>query len=1300
MKKIVFLLGLVLGWLTEGWGQGIQSCTPFRRNNTEALNCHVSLDSPLAANYQQEKRAVVLIEFVPDGSSTSCACTGSLINTTSMNKDSVYVLTASHCIQSQSEARSAVFTFKYEGYNQDVDVVRVQGSNLVATALDLDFTLLQISNSGLNSCFNEFYLGWDVTPAQSYLSWWRSYLSQVTEVEKMAGIHHPMGDDKKISLKRGLPYVGSFTKIRGSSNPCAKPSQFQSDAHWKIEDWTNGTTEPVSSGSPLLDWRKRTVGILSGISSHTCTQTASYQRIDKCWTNQLKRWLDPEKSNVLKLDGYNPQNLQWTAENSYEPNNGVASAEDVFPKLYTGFWGFLRSYIHTSSDNDYFKIKLAGRSRLKLTLRDKASGYDLKILAGNQVIDNVRNAGMANETEVFDCILENGQEVYAFIGNNGGNGSTSPYKLEVEVLACTDSYEPNEWYNQANFTAFPQNLGETAVMRTIQAPISDSDDEDWYAIGVDATGTLTLDLTDLPYDYNLQLYNLLGQPIATSATNGLANERVSKLHNQLQSTIYYARVYRVTNQFSVCEPYTLKLNWQPSTACVVPTPSVSTTAESAAGARDGAVRLTLTGGATPYTFSWNNGVTTQNISNLSGGRYTVTITTADGCRTTATATVPTTGSIAPYCDAITTLTSNSAIFSDGSGTADYAPFSDCRWLIQPINAQNITLNFTAFALGANDTVFVYDGNSIAAPLLSKFSSSLAPSPLVSSGGSLYIRFMTNATSQAAGWTARYSTSLLQATENLVGYEYWFDNSDNNRISRFFTPIASRSLDVRLNTEGLSYGLHTIHFRTKDENGVYSSVVSQFFTKEKPKEATPEMVYWEYWCDENYNDRVVEGFPYGENMVIDDYVLPPDSLKVGLHTLHAHFQDINGEWSSVISRFFYKSTPSISDNKIKAYRFWFDDAAQNMQTKAVNPPSDVVALDSLLNVSALGVGRHLIHFQHQDLNSVWSSVVTDTFFVYFQPLARFTYQNVNCTNGQVQFTNSSTEATSYLWRFGDGTTSNQAVPLKTYSNAGTYTVSLIATNGGGFIDSIGQQITVTNTSVTATITPTTMVTLCSKDSVQLTVNGGSTYRWSTGQTTPSVWIKQSGNYTVTVTNASGCTATASKNVTVVERPTVNFNFTVQGAKVTFNNLSTNATTYLWRFGNDTVSTLTNPVANYRNNGTYKVCLTANNSQNCTDSICKDVTLTKVSIQELPEGLKVRISPNPTNGFLQVDLQYFQPFQPKDKLIVTDLLGRQIVALTILNNSNTLDLSTFANGIYVLQLVLNNKLYTLEKIVKSD
>ena len=48
---------------------------------------------------------------------------------------------------------------------------------------------------------------------------------------------------------------------------------------------------------------------------------------------------------------------------------------------------------------------------------------------------------------------------------------------------------------------------------------------------------------------------------------------------------------------------------------------------------DGAIALNITGGITPYTYSWNTGETTTSISNLSKGTYIFELTDANGCTT-------------------------------------------------------------------------------------------------------------------------------------------------------------------------------------------------------------------------------------------------------------------------------------------------------------------------------------------------------------------------------------------------------------------------------------------------------------------------------------------------------------------------------------------------------------------------------------------------------------------------------------------------------------------------------------------
>jgi hypothetical protein len=67
--------------------------------------------------------------------------------------------------------------------------------------------------------------------------------------------------------------------------------------------------------------------------------------------------------------------------------------------------------------------------------------------------------------------------------------------------------------------------------------------------------------------------------------------------------------------------------------------STSVTNVTCKGSATGAINLTVSGGASPYTYSWTGGATTQDITNRVAGSYTVTVTDDNGCTATKTATI-------------------------------------------------------------------------------------------------------------------------------------------------------------------------------------------------------------------------------------------------------------------------------------------------------------------------------------------------------------------------------------------------------------------------------------------------------------------------------------------------------------------------------------------------------------------------------------------------------------------------------------------------------------------------------------
>ncbi|MCB9319115.1 MAG: T9SS type A sorting domain-containing protein [Lewinellaceae bacterium] len=88
------------------------------------------------------------------------------------------------------------------------------------------------------------------------------------------------------------------------------------------------------------------------------------------------------------------------------------------------------------------------------------------------------------------------------------------------------------------------------------------------------------------------------------------------------------------------------------------------------GGASGAIALTVSGGTTPYSYHWSNGATTKNISNLSGGNYSVTITDNGGCTLVKSASVNSSGgplvNIACSSDPLTSRTVSNSHQSCGS----------------------------------------------------------------------------------------------------------------------------------------------------------------------------------------------------------------------------------------------------------------------------------------------------------------------------------------------------------------------------------------------------------------------------------------------------------------------------------------------------------------------------------------------------------------------------------------------------------------------------------------------------------
>lgn len=83
------------------------------------------------------------------------------------------------------------------------------------------------------------------------------------------------------------------------------------------------------------------------------------------------------------------------------------------------------------------------------------------------------------------------------------------------------------------------------------------------------------------------------------------------------------------------------------------------------GASTGNINASLSGGTTPYTYYWSNGSTTQNLSNVKAGQYSVTVVDFYGCADVETATITQSNAIK-----VDRLTSNVSCFGNTGAAID------------------------------------------------------------------------------------------------------------------------------------------------------------------------------------------------------------------------------------------------------------------------------------------------------------------------------------------------------------------------------------------------------------------------------------------------------------------------------------------------------------------------------------------------------------------------------------------------------------------------------------------------------
>ena len=160
------------------------------------------------------------------------------------------------------------------------------------------------------------------------------------------------------------------------------------------------------------------------------------------------------------------------------------------------------------------------------------------------------------------------------------------------------------------------------------------------------------------------------------------------------------------------------------------------------------ILATFSGNTIPPTISTTNGVGAMCIKFVSDAT-----TTSNGWSANYTSTITT-----PTCNGITTLTTPTGSFNDGSGTANYTNNQQCAWYIAPPCATSVTLDFSAFNTELNyDGIIVYDSLQ-ATNVLGVFSGTTLPSSITSTTGKMLVVFVSDYETVSQGFTANYTST--------------------------------------------------------------------------------------------------------------------------------------------------------------------------------------------------------------------------------------------------------------------------------------------------------------------------------------------------------------------------------------------------------------------------------------------------------------------------------------------------------------------------------------------------------------
>lgn len=687
--------------------------------------------------------------------------------------------------------------------------------------------------------------------------------------------------------------------------------------------------------------------------------------------------------------------------------------------------------------------------------------------------------------------------------------------------------------------------------------------------------------------------------------------------------------------------------------------SVTSISDENCGQSDGAVDVMVSGSGIVST-TWSNGATTEDITGLAAGQYTLTVTNDVGCEATAIASVANiTGTLA-----ITFSNTGDETCQNGQGFVDIEVSGNNPISYAWSNGQT-SQDATGLSAGTY-TVLITDG--LGCVLQQSFTIGNNNITNLSVSESITMPYCTTA------------NGAIDVTVNggISPYTYsWATGQSTQDINS----IAAGSYEITVTDDANCQVTEIITVESQNSGLGFTQLQIQ---NEFCGDGNGSIVIWTGGtADDYYIDGVNNG---GPNI---------NGLSAGTYTI------------------------SISDN----FGCWVDSVATvggDAFFNVTHVAQDESCSDSNgsidITVSGGGPGPYSYAWSNgettQDLNNIPAGTYTVTVTSTGGPGCSLDYEvsigndfdfiisavvvDDNCTYGTGSI-NQSLDAGSgvnYSWSNGEITQDISGLVAGTYSCLVYYP--------GGCSETYYYTIENISNGMLTQLSFTNEECLSSNGTIDQTVSGGSgsySFNWNNGETTEDLNGLPAGTYVVTITdNSDNCVIKDSATIVNVDVIFASTGVVSNATCATCTEGSVDLTiansssySYNWSNGETTedVSGLTP--------GTYTVTITS--ASGC-DTTMLFTVLNTIGIEEIfITQVNLNIQPNPAVSYVIVD--YLMPEGIKGEITLTDAAGRIILSKSVVGDSEWMvNTQTFESGVYFVTLTTDNKEITKRLIVGND